>query len=98
MHKAIGFALLSVTDERADEGLGRKFAMQLVGNVNEGLAAKNAEVGNIGFVSTPGLLRCAIAKRTCRRHVVKVRCIPKGVPPVSVRQFGINKHRADPLN
>jgi len=98
MHKAIGFVLLSVTDERADKGLGQKFAMQLIGNVNEGLAAKDAEAGNIRFVSAPGLLGCAIAKRTRQRHVVKVRCIPKGIPPVSVGQFGIDKHHVDPLD
>jgi len=72
--------------------------MQLVGDVNKHLATKNAEAGNVRLVPAPGLLGCAVDERTYRGHVVKVRCILEGVPPIAVRELGVNKHCANPLN
>ena len=98
MHKVISFALLSIANECADKGLCQELTMQLVRDMDEGSAAKDAEVRNVGLVPTPGLLGCAIAKRMRWRHIVKKHCILKSVPPVSVRQLSLNEHCADPLN
>jgi len=98
MHKVISLALLSIANECADERLCQKLTTQLVRDVDEGFATKDAEVGNVGLVPAPGLLRCAVTKRIHWRHVVQKRCIPKGVPPVSIRQLSLNKHCVDPLD
>ena len=72
--------------------------MQLVRDVNECLATKNTEAGNVRLVPAPGLLGCAVDEGMCRGHVVKVHCILEGIPPIAIRELGINEHCANPLN
>ena len=98
MHKVISLVLLSIADECADERLRQELTTQLVRDVDKGFATKDAEAGNVGLVPAPGLLGCAVAKRTRRRHVVQKSCIPKGIPPVSVGQLSLNEHCVDPLD
>jgi len=98
MHKVISLVLLSIADERADEGLCQELTVQLVGDMDKGSAAEDTEARNIRLVPAPGLLGCAVTKRTCRRHIVQKCCIPKGIPPVSVGQLGLDEHCADLLD
>jgi hypothetical protein len=71
MHEAISFTLPSITDERAHQGFGRKFATHFVRDMDEGLTAKDAEVGNVGLVPAPGFFGCAVAEGTGWRDIVK---------------------------
>ena len=94
----ISLALLSIANERADKRLCQELTTQLVGDMDEGSAAKDAEARNIRLVPAPELLGCAVTKRMHRRHVVQKCCVPKGVPSVSVGQLSLDEHRADPLD
>jgi len=66
--------------------------VQLVGDVNKHLATENTEAGNVRLVPAPGLLRCAVNEGTRRGHIVKVHCVLEGIPPIAVRELGIDKH------
>ena len=71
MHKAISLVLPSVTDDRANEGLGRELATHLVGDMDEGLAAKDAKSRHVGFVAAPGFFWGGIGEGTSGGDVMK---------------------------
>jgi hypothetical protein len=72
MYEAVSSTVRSVAQKGADEALDPKFAALFVRNVDKSFATKNAEVGDIGFITTPSLFRCHVLEGTSWRDVVQV--------------------------
>ena len=56
VYKAEHFVIFSVPEEGAKEGLSAEFVALGCGYMHEGFGAEDTEVGDIWFVSAPGLL------------------------------------------
>ena len=58
-------------------------------DVNKGTSPESPEVGDVRFVSAPGLFRGNVVKGMCGGDVVDMSGVAEGVEPVALGKVGI---------
>jgi len=70
MYQAVCTAIMGIAKENALKGLSIEFLVVFFGDVYVSLASENTDKGNIGFISTPGLLGGDVLVEGARRDDV----------------------------
>jgi len=90
MDEFIGLLLRGEAEVSAYEGFGGEFAAKLFRDVDECFATEDADSGEVGFISTPGLLGSLIAECACRCDIVYERGVNQCVEPVRLREISVS--------
>ena len=70
MYEMVSGSIWGMAQKGADKASGPQFTVEIVRYVDESLASKDTEMGNVRFVTAPCLFRSHVLEGMGRRHVV----------------------------